>query len=114
MAVKKIIVSTVDTRKFVEYMLYLGSVGGKITKKCKALKGMFMRAEVEVPADTIIKQTPEMKVAAGPEYEDTEGVVQEEDSTESKKPVAKKTARKTTSKKVEDVELSEDGEKDVE
>lgn len=108
MAVKKIIVSTVDTRKFVEYMLYLGSVGGKITKKCKALKGLMLRAEVEVPSDTIIKQTPEMKVAAGAEYKDTESVVKKEDKPEGDS-VAKKAARKTTSKKVEDAELSEDG-----
>jgi hypothetical protein len=103
MAVKKVVISTIDTRKFVQYLLYLGSLGGNLTKKCTAIKGLFLRAEVEVPADAIIKQTPEMKVAAGPEYEIKEELLEDvQEKTEVKSSEEDKT--KQRGRKVKDAE----------
>lgn len=93
MEFKKVIVSTISTRKFVEGLLYLGSIGGQLEDNCTVIKGLYLRAEVMLPADTPVDETPEIKVAAGVPVKKEE------------KPVAKKTtARKTTNKKKEDAE----------
>lgn len=98
---KKVTVSTVSTRKFVESLLYLGSVGGELTDQCVTIKGMFLRAEVLVDVDTPIKETQEMKVAPGLPVKVE---AQEKGSQGSEAPKAKKTARKTAAKKEEVVE----------
>lgn len=108
---KKVTVSTVSTRKFVESLLYLGSVGGELTDQCVTIKGMFLRAEVLVDVDTPIKETQEMKVAPGLPV--TSGLpvkaeAQEKGSQGSEAPKAKKTARKTAAKKEEVVEDSKE------
>lgn len=98
---KKVTVSTVSTRKFVESLLYLGSVGGELTDQCVTIKGMFLRAEVLVDVDTPIKETQELKVAPGMPVASRLPVAPEK-PTEA--PKAKKTARKTSAKKEEVVE----------
>lgn len=105
---KKVTVSTVSTRKFVENLLYLGSVGGELTDQCVTIKGMFLRAEVLVDVDTPIKETQEMKVAPGLPVK----AEAQEKATEA--PKAKKTARKTAAKKEEVVEPSQAPEEDKE
>lgn len=102
---KKVTVSTVSTRKFVESLLYLGSVGGELTDQCVTIKGMFLRAEVLVDVDTPIKETQEMKVAPGLPVK---AEAQEKGSQGSEAPKAKKTARKTAAKKEEVVEDSKE------
>lgn len=99
---KKVTISTVSARKFVENLLYLGSIGGELTDQCVTIKGMFLRAEVMVDVDTPIKETPEMKVAPGLPIK----VEPEENATVA--PKAKKTARKSAAKKEEVVEDSEE------
>lgn len=61
---KKVTVVTVDTRKFVEDILKLGSVGGKITDDCVAYKGMLLRAEVVVPVSAVVETNERVKVSA--------------------------------------------------
>lgn len=101
MKVKKVVVSTVDTRKFVDSLLYLGGLGGKLTENCVAIKGMFLRAEVEVSADAIVEQTPEMRLAAGLEYEAVEEApvetkVEEPKKARGRKPKADKEEQEST------------------
>lgn len=90
MRVKKVLVNTISTRDFVDSLLYLGSIGGVLTDKCAAYKGMFLRAEVEVDETTPIKESPILKVLAG---EATKREI-----VESEAPVAKKTATKRVTK----------------
>lgn len=103
---KKVTVSTVSTRKFVESLLYLGSVGGEVTDQCVTIKGMFLRAEVLVDVDTPIKETQEMKVSPGMPVE-VEVTVEDKPT-----PKAKKTARKTAVNKEDTVEPSQAPEED--
>lgn len=104
MEMKKVTVSTVSTRKFVENLVYLGSLGGVIDDNCVTVKGpMFLRADVMLPVDVPVNETQEMKVAPGLPI----AVEQEEEKQEQ--PKAKKTTRKTT-KKTEDKPSDEDSE----
>lgn len=95
MEMKKVTVSTVSTRKFVENLVYLGSLGGVIDDNCVTVKGpMFLRADVMLPVDVPVNETQEMKVAPGLPI-----AVEQEEKQEQ--PKAKKTTRKIT-KKVEE------------
>lgn len=111
---KKVTVSTVSTRKFVESLLYLGSVGGELTDQCVTIKGMFLRAEVLVDVDTPIKETQEMKVAPGLPMAPGLPVKAEAQEKTPEAPKVKKTARKTAAKKEEVVEDSQAPEEDKE
>lgn len=93
---KKVVVTTLDTRKFVEAMLYLGSIGGVLTRECVAVKGMMLRAEVEVPEATPVKESQIIRVSV---KSVTQRVSDKVVEAPAKKPVAKKT---TTKKKEED------------
>lgn len=116
--VKKVVVNTVNTRKFVENLVYLGSIGGVFDDSCKAFKGMFLRAEVTVPETTIVEETPEMRVAAGAPKEPAQAVkrvettvAKEEPTKETPKAPAKpaaKTATKAAQKKAEEVVKEDD------
>lgn len=104
MEMKKVTVSTVSTRKFVEGLLYLGSIGGELTDECVTIKGMFLRAEVMLPVDTPVNETQELKVSPGlPVKKDQDKAVEENQVS----PKAKKTARKTAKK---EEQVSEDSE----
>lgn len=101
MEMKKVTVSTVSTRKFVENLVYLGSLGGVIDDNCVTVKGpMFLRADVMLPVDVPVNETQEMKVAPGLPIT----VEQKQEQ-----PKAKKTTRKTA-KKAEDKPSDEDSE----
>ena len=67
---KKVVVCTTDTRKFVDSLLYLGSIGGRLTDKCVAMKGVLIRAEVEVPVEVPVEETPVLKVSVQPTREE--------------------------------------------
>lgn len=54
---------SVNTRKFVEDLLYLGSIGGYLDKTCPAIKGLMMRAEVLVPEDVAVELSPSIKLS---------------------------------------------------
>ena len=54
---------SVNTRKFVEDLLYLGSIGGFLDKTCPAIKGLMMRAEVLVPEDVAVELSPSIKLS---------------------------------------------------
>ena len=122
MKMKKVVINTVDTRKFVEGLIYLGSIGGKFDTSCSAFKGMFLRAEVLVPETTIVEETPERKVAAGAPKESVQSVkrvettvAKEEPTKETPKAPAKpaakpaaKTATKAAQKKAEEVVKEDD------
>lgn len=105
---KKVTVSTVSTRKFVENLLYLGSVGGELTDQCVTIKGMFLRAEVMVDVDTPIKETQEMKVSPGLPIKEEAQEKGSEGSRGMEAPKAKRTARKTAAKKEEVAEDSKE------
>lgn len=102
MEMKKVTVSTVSTRKFVENLVYLGSLGGVIDDNCVTVKGpMFLRADVMLPVDVPVNETQEMKVAPGLP------ITVEQEEQKQEQPKAKKTTRKTA-KKVEDKPSDED------
>lgn len=111
MEMKKVTVSTVSTRKFVENLVYLGSLGGVIDDNCVTVKGpMFLRADVMLPVDVPVNETQEMKVAPGLPI--TVDAKQEEQKKEQ--PKAKKTTRKSNNKKAEDKPSDEDSEESTE
>lgn len=97
MEVKKVVVSTVSVRKFVENLIYLGSIGATFDDKCIAVKGLLLRAEVFVPVDEVVEETVEMKVAAGLPIKPEKT---EESKQQGKKPAAKKAAKKVAKKSV--------------
>lgn len=88
---KKVSVTSVDTRKFVEGILYLGSLGGKITKNCVAIKGMMIRAEVELPWDVPVEESQTIRVSKQAKVEKLEAQVEvkEEIKQEANKPKPK-------------------------
>lgn len=61
---KKVSVITIDTRKFVEDILELGKQGGVLTENCMATKGLFLRAEVEVPDNAIVTLSERVAISA--------------------------------------------------
>lgn len=61
---KKVVVVTVDARKFVEDILKLGALGGQLTEDCVAIKGMFLRAEVMVPKSAVVETNERVSVSA--------------------------------------------------
>lgn len=100
MEMKKVTVSTVSTRKFVENLVYLGSLGGVIDDNCVTVKGpMFLRADVMLPVDVPVDETQEMKVAPGLPIK----VDAKQEEQKQEQPKAKKTTRKST----KNVETSE-------
>lgn len=109
MEMKKVTVSTVSTRKFVEGLLYLGSLGGELTEQCVTVKGMFLRAEVMLPVDTPVKENQEIKVSPGlPVVKKEDQSTEDKDATSKAKKTARKTAKKVEEKTPEpDVEESE-------
>lgn len=103
---KKVLVSTIDTRKFVDALIHLGSVGGEFNNSCTAFKGMFLRAEVLVPETAVIEETPEMRVMQGLPKE-----VKKRVETEVKSEVQEttKVATKRATKTAKKVSVSEEG-----
>ena len=101
--VKKVAVATLDTRKFVEALLYLGSIGGKITNKCVAMKGLMLRAEVEVDADTPVNTDSVIRLSAGVPYVKESSAVEEK---KEDKPAVKR-GRKPAEKKEDSPSTSE-------
>ena len=59
---KIVSVKTINIRKAAEALLYLGSIGGKITDKCVAVKNMFLSIEVEVPWDVPVEKVVEGEI----------------------------------------------------
>jgi carbamoylphosphate synthase small subunit len=61
---KKVSIITIDARKFVEDILELGKQGGVLTDNCFANKGLFLRAEVEVPDNAIVTLSERVAISA--------------------------------------------------
>lgn len=61
---KKVSVITIDARKFVEDILELGKQGGVLTDTCYANKGLFLRAEVELPDNAIVTLSERVAISA--------------------------------------------------
>lgn len=87
---KKVVVATVSTRKFVEALLYMGSIGGEIDDSCTAFKGAMLRTEVILPEATPVTESQVIKVSVQPLQEKP---AKEKIEVENPKP-AKKQARK--------------------
>jgi len=113
MQFKKVVVASVDLRTFCEGVAYLGSIGGQITDKCMAIKGLILRAEVEVPWDTPVNESPTIQVNRKDIIErDVQGQPKDD-----KKPTQKRQSRgkvvdakQEEEQPVEAVEASEDTE----
>ena len=89
MEFKKVVVNSVDMRKFAEALVYLGSIGAEVTKNCVAVKGLMLRAEVELPWDVPVNETENVRVSMKDKI--VRDVPQEQ---EVKKPATKKTTNK--------------------
>lgn len=61
---KKVNVTTVDTRRFVQDLLALGAIGGVMDESCIAYKGILLRAEVLVPDDAVVETSERVKISA--------------------------------------------------
>lgn len=59
---KKVIITTADTRKFISDILELGKQGGKLTDECKAYKGMLYIAEVLVPSNVVVNTNERVRL----------------------------------------------------
>ena len=59
---KKVIITTADTRKFISDILELGKQGGKLTDECKAYKGVFYIAEVLVPSNVVVNTNERVRL----------------------------------------------------
>lgn len=59
---KKVIITTADTRKFITDILELGKQGGKLTDECKAYKGVFYIAEVLVPSNVVVNTNERVRL----------------------------------------------------
>jgi hypothetical protein len=88
MEYKKVSVASIDTRKVVEALLYLGSIGGELTKNCVAIKGLMLRADVELPWDVPVEESMIIKVSKGAK------IVREEETPKKEVEAPKKPGRK--------------------
>lgn len=59
---KKVIITTVDTRKFIQDVLELGKQGGVLTDECRAYKGIVYIAEVMVPENVVVNTSERVKL----------------------------------------------------
>ena len=94
---KKVVVNSVDMRKFAEALVYLGSIGAEVTKNCLAVKGLMLRAEVELPWDVPVNETQNIRVSMKDVISrddiSKDAPKKEEAPKADKKPVAKRTTK---------------------
>lgn len=95
MLTKKILVASRDTKKFVEAILYLGSLGATIPDGKGVFKGVRMRATLEVDEETYVQEDSVIKVVP-PSKEEVKASIEEKKKERQKKdsPAKKKVEKK--------------------
>lgn len=61
---KKVVINSVDMRKFVESVLAVGAVGGVMDSTCVSRKGLMLVAEVIVPDEAVVPVSQNVKITA--------------------------------------------------